>query len=197
MLGRSLLTASCVLAVLISACGGVLFGEVPSPSPVTADSVAKAVDNSTMRNGHFRVTGTITAPDSNHYPVTGDGVLQRSPTTAVEMNLTVPINNRGGTAQLAEIVIGGKVYTRVGSGKWSSAPEKSTFSPTTPTKYVGEELIGATMTWHASSSENGVNFDIFVRETDGYIVFMLWTDSSSSFSMNFDTYNTSTVVAAP
>lgn len=198
MLGRALVTASCVLAIFISACGGVLFGSVPSPSPVTVDLVRKALDNSTMQNGHFNVTGTLTGPDLNHYHISGDGVLQKSPTTALEVNLTIPVNTQGGTGQLREIVIGGRVYTQLGSGKWTSTPETSDSSPTTPTKYVGEELIGSTMTWHASSSSaDGVTFDIFVRETDGYIVFMLWTDPKTAFSMNFDTYNKSAVITAP
>jgi hypothetical protein len=196
MFGRVLVTASFGLLTLTTACSGAFFANVPSPSPVTAETVRAAVDNSTMNNGHFRATGTI-GIQGNHYPITGDGVLQKSPSTALSLNLTVESNTRAGNLTVQEVVIGGRIYTRAGSGKWTSAPENSTLSPTAPTTYVGEEPIGGTMTWHASTTDKGSTYDIWVRETDGYIVYIQFTDSASALSMNFDTYNKSPVITAP
>ena len=181
--------------MLISGCGGALFGSVPSPSPVTTESVRAAVDNSTMLNAHFQVTGTV-GVSGNHYPVTGEGVLEKSPASALKMDLSVQ-GPGGATLVLHEVDVGGKTYTRLGNGKWTSTPDTSTSSPTTPTKYVGEETIGGTLTWHAQSAESGNTYDIWVRETDGYIVYLQYTTTSSSFTMHFDTYNQSPAITAP
>jgi len=193
MLRRALVPAALGLLAVTTACGGALFGNVPSPSPVTAATVRAAVDNSSMENAHFRATGTL-GRQGSHYPITGDGVLQKSPAFALSLNLTV----RGNTnITVREVVIGGRTYTRTGSGKWTSVPDTSTISPTAPTTYVGEEVIAGTMTWHASTAENGITYDIWVRETDGYIVYIQFSDPASALTMNFDTYNKSPVITAP
>jgi hypothetical protein len=196
MVRRALVPAAFGVLCLTSACGGAFFANVPSPSPVTAATVRDAVDNSTMLNAHFRATGTL-GIQGNHYPITGDGVLQKSPSTALSLNLTVQSNTRSGNLVVQEVVIGGRTYTRVSNGKWTSVPDTSTISPTAPTTYVGEESIGGTMTWHASTAEKGSTYDIWVRETDGYIVFIQFTDPASALTMSFDTYNTSPVITAP
>ena len=196
MVRRALAAASFGLMALTTACSGGIFGEVPSPSPVTAASVRSAVNNSTMQNAHFRVTGTL-GIQGNHFPVTGDGVLEKLPAAALSLNLTVKTNTRAGNLSVQEVDIGGMVYTRVGNGQWTSAPETSTFTPTAPTAYVGEEDIGGTTTWHARTAENGSTYDIWVRETDGYIVYLSFTDTKSSLSMNFDTYNQSALITIP
>ena len=148
-----------------------------------------------MMNAHFLVTGTI-GVQGDHYPVTGDGVLQKSPTSALKMDLTVQ-GNGGTTLSVHEVDVGGRTYTRVGNGKWTSTADTSTSSPTTPTKYVGEENIGGILTWHAQSAESGNTYDIWVRETDGYIVYLQYTTTTSTFTMHFDTYNKSPAVTAP
>jgi len=196
MVRRALMTASFGLLVMTTACSGAFFANVPSPSPVTAASVRAAVDNSTMDSAHFRATGTLGIQGS-HFPITGDGVLEKSPTFALSLNLTVQTNTRAGNLTVQEILIGGRTYTRTGNGKWTSVPDTSTISPTAPTTYVGEELIAGTMTWHASTAENGSTYDIWVRETDGYIVYIQFTDSKSALTMNFDTYNQSALITVP
>jgi hypothetical protein len=190
------MTGALAVLALTTACGGAFFASVPSPSPVTAETVRAAVDNSNMQNAHFQVTGTL-GIQGNHYPISGDGVLERSPTTALLLNLTVKTNTRAGNITVQEIDIGGTVYTRVGNAKWTSAPETSTSSPTAPTTYVGEENIAGTMTWHAQSAQNGTTYDIWVRETDGYIVFLQYTTTASVFTMHFDTYNESPLITVP
>ena len=196
MVRRALVPVAFGVLCLTSACGGAFFANVPSPSPVTAATVRDALDNSTMQNAHFRITGTL-GIQGNHYPITGDGVLQKSPSFALSLNMTVQTNTRAGNLVVQEIVIGGRVYARTGSGKWTSTPDSSTISPTAPTTYVGEESIGGTMTWHASTAEKGSTYDIWVRETDGYIVYIQFTDPASALTMNFDIYNKSPVITAP
>jgi len=196
MFRRTLVTAALGLLAVTTSCSGGIFGDVPSPSPVTAASVRAAVDNSSMDNAHFRVTG-ILGIQGSHYPVTGDGVLEKNPTTALSLNLTVKTNTRAGNVTVQEVEIGGMIYTRTGNGQWTSAPETSTFSPTAPTTYVGEEDIGGTTTWHARSADKGSTYDIWVRETDGYIVYLSFTDSKSMLTMNFDTYNQSALITVP
>jgi hypothetical protein len=193
---RALVTAAFGVLCLTSACGGAFFSNVPSPSPVTADTVRNAVDNSTMQNAHFRVSGTL-GIQGNHFPLTGDGVLQRTPSTALSLNMTVETNTRAGNLTVQEVVIGGRTYARLNGGKWTSTPDTSTISPTAPTTYVGEEAIGGVMTWHASTAEKGSTYDIWVRETDGYIVYIQFTDPASALTMNFDIYNKSPVITAP
>jgi len=196
MLRRALVTVALGLVAVTTACSGGIFGDVPSPSPVTAASVRAAVDNSSMDNAHFRVTGTLGIQGS-HYPVTGDGVLEKNPTTALSLNLTVKTNTRAGNVTVQEVEIGGMIYTRTGNGQRTSDPETSTFSPTAPTTYVGEEDIGGTTSWHARSADKGTTYDIWVRETDGYIVYLSFTDSKSMLTMNFDTYNQSALITVP
>jgi len=196
MVRRALETAPLGLLALTAACGGAFFADVPSPSPVTASTVRAAVDNSDMKNAHFLATGTL-GIQGNHYQITGDGVLEKSPTNALSLNLTVQTNTRAGNLTVQEVVIGGRTYTRTGNGKWTSVPDTSTISPTAPTTYVGEEVIGGTMTWHASTAENGSTYDIWVRETDGYIVYLQFTDPKSALTMHFDTYNQSPLITVP
>ena len=147
-----------------------------------------------MMNAHFQVTGTV-GVNGNHYPVTGDGVLQKSPSFALKLDITVQ-GNSGATIVLHEVFVGGKDYTRLGNGKWTSTPDTST-SPTAPTKYVGEETIGGTLTWHAQTVGSSNTYDIWVRETDGYIVYLQYTTASSALTMHFDTYNKSPLITAP
>lgn len=196
MLARVLVIASCAAAVSTTACGGVLFGSVPSPSPVTAQTITAAVDNSTMKNAHFRVTGKFIV-QGQYLGVTGDGILQKSPASAIEMTLTVQAVAGGRSLVVQEVSVNGRDYSRVNSGKWSSSPETNSSSPTEPDTYVGEETIAGTVTWHARSTNGGKTYDIWVRESDGYIAYLQFTDPSSVLTMTFDTYNQSPPVTAP
>lgn len=196
MVRLSLVIAAGAVLLTASACGGALFGSVPSPTPVTAASVRAAVDNSTMKNAHFRVTGTINTSSGQHLLVSGDGVLQKSPDSAIEMTLNVQGGAGGRTVVIEEVSVDGRDYSRVDSGKWTSKPESST-SPTVPDKYIGEETIAGTLTWHAQSSASGQTYDIWVRESDGYIAYLQFTDPSSVLAMTFDSYNQSPAITAP
>src|SRR5256885_5462458 len=99
MVRRALATAPLGLLALTAACGGAFFADVPSPSPVTASTVRAAVDNSNMQNAHFLATGTL-GIQGNHYQITGDGVLEKSPTNALSLNLTVQTRSEEHTSEL-------------------------------------------------------------------------------------------------
>src|SRR2546422_3827041 len=130
---RGLATTGAVIALAAGACGSsVADTPGPTPSPVTADSVRAAFDNSTMKNAHFNLSGTVIKKPS-YYPVTGDGVLQRTPREALLMNLRVQTYTSMGVLKIQEVTIGGKLYTRVGTGRRASP--RTTNPPAAATTY--------------------------------------------------------------
>ena len=56
------------------------------------------------------------------------------------MNLNVQTYSSLGVLKIQEIAIGTRLFIRVGKGKWTQKRESA--SPTTPTVYVGQEIIG-------------------------------------------------------
>jgi hypothetical protein len=194
MLGRALVMTFFGVALTGSACGTVVTSNLPSPSPVTADAVRAAVDKSTMTSAHFVVTGRFQV-GIDHDPVSGDGVVQRVPTEAFALNLTIQAAGRKLAFQ--EVTIGGRDYTRAGTAKWTSKPSSSNVSPTAPTVYVGEEYMSGSWTWHARSTDSSTTYDVWVRESDGYLVLLTLNQPSYFVSMSFDSYNKSPVIKAP
>lgn len=193
---RSILAAAgVVVALTTGACGSAGAGTPgPTPIPVTADSVRTAFDTSTMKNAHFRLHGTFIVK-RNYFPVSGDGVLQLSPREALEMTFQVQTYSTLGVLKIQEVTIGGRIYTRLGTGHWTS--KATTDSATTITTYVGEEIMSGTAVWHARSSANGDIDNIWIRESDGYIVELTVTSTSGTLTMDFDSYNKSRVIAKP
>jgi hypothetical protein len=183
-----------VMLLSTAGCGGAsLFGGQPSPSPVTVESVNAAVENSTLESAHYRASGTFVYR-AYRFDVTGDGVLQLAPVLAFSMNLTLPIR---GAPTFHYISIRGRDYTRVNSGRWTSTPEAPTSSPAAPYVYVGEERVGGDLAWHIRSADSSRAFDEWVRESDGYYVYMSVSDPKYSLALAFDSYNQSPVITAP
>src|SRR5580704_9603099 len=54
----------------------------------TATSVANAIKNSSMKNGHFTVQGTLVS-GANRLAATGDGTIQIKPTFALQINFQI------------------------------------------------------------------------------------------------------------
>jgi hypothetical protein len=192
MVRRALALAGFGAVLATAGCSGGIFAGQPSPSPVTVASVQTALDSSTMQSAHFRLTGTV-ALNSYRFDVTGDGVLQRTP-FAMSMNMTLPLR---GAPTFHAIIIGGLMYTREGSGKWTSTLERSTASPTAPTSYVGEERVGGELAWHIQSKDSEFIYDGWVRESDGYFVYLKVDNSTITVSLAFDKFNNSPVITAP
>jgi hypothetical protein len=193
---RWTLATTCTLVVLATtACGSSVAGTPgPTPSPITADSVRAAFDNSKMKSAHFKLQGTLIKKPS-YYPVTGDGVIQLAPREAFQMNLRVQTYASLGVLKIQEVTIGGKDYTRVGTGAWSSKPASD--SPTMLTSYMGEETLAGTNVWHARSTAVHSTYDVWVRESDGYIVQLALAGTTGNFTMTFDSYNKSPVIRIP
>lgn len=191
---RTLAIAGAVVALASTSCGSpVAVASNPTPAPVTADSVRTAFSNSTMDNAHYKLHGTL-IKNRTYYPVTGDGVLQLRPVEALVMNVSLTTYS-GPAARSQEVTIGGRLYTRIGSGKWTSKP--TTVSPTAVTSYVGEEIMDGKAVWHARSEVPRTVYDLWIRESDAFIVQIKYAGVSGTFTMNFDSYNTSREVGTP
>ncbi|MEP6753085.1 MAG: hypothetical protein ABI959_10095 [Candidatus Dormiibacterota bacterium] len=195
---RILATAGFVVALATTACGSPVAGAtsnpVPTPGPVTADSIGAAFANSTMDNGHFKLHGTI-IKNKTYFPVTGDGVLQMRPQQALQMNLNVQTYGSQGVVRIQEIAIGTRLWLRTGTGKWTAKRESA--SPTNPSSYVGEEIISGVAVWHALSKSGSSQYDIWIRESDGYPVQMVYASTSGKLTMNFNSFNTSATIIPP
>jgi len=191
----TLATAGLVIALAAVACGApVAANPVPTSLPITAASVRSAFDNSTMKNAHFKLHGTLIVKGT-YFPVTGDGVLQLVPREALAMNLRVQTYSSMGVLKFQSVTIGGRAYTRTGTGRWTSKPETS--SMMTLTTYVGEEIISGAGVWHAQGTEAGSTTDAWIRESDGYIVRLTTKSKSGTITLEFDTYNKSRVITKP
>ena len=191
----TLATVGAGLVLATTACGSDVSGTPgPTPTPVTVDTVRAAFDSSTMKNAHFKLHGTLILK-RNYFPVTGDGVLQLAPREALAMTFRVQTYSSLGTVKFQNVTIGGRLYSRVGAGKWTSKP--TTASPTSIASYVGEEIISGTAVWHVRSTAGTDENDMWIRESDGYIVQLINLGKSGTVTMEFDTYNTSRAIAKP
>jgi hypothetical protein len=194
-IGRLLALAGIVMTLTAAACGSDVPGTAgPTPTPVTADTVRAAFDSSTMKNAHFKLHGTLIIK-RNYFPVTGDGVLQLLPREALSMTFRVQTYSSLGVLKAQEVTIGGRMYTRFGSGAWTSKP--TTSSPTAIATYVGEEIMSAIAVWHVRSTSTADTTDMWIRESDGYIVQLVDASKSGTLTMEFDTYNKSRAIAKP
>ncbi len=196
---RFLAIAGTVVAIATTACGLPAAGANNTPTatpqgPVTGDSVRTAFDNSTMSSGHFKLHGTF-IKNRVYYPVTGDGVFQLRPTEALEMNLIMQTFTSLGIIKFQEIAIGTRLYMREGTGKWGQKRERA--SATTITDYIGEDIISSVGYWHVRSTDGKSMFDLWIDETNGYPVQMVYASTSGTLTMNFNSYNKSPLIKAP
>lgn len=194
---RILAIAGFVVAIAATACGTPAAGAVPTPpltGPVTADSVLTTFDNSTMSSGHFKLHGTF-IKNRVYYPATGDGVLELRPMEALQMNLSVQTFGSQGVLKIQEVAIGTRLYSRVGNGKWGQKRESA--SATTPTTYVGEEIVSGVGYWHTRSTAGSTSFDMLINETNGYPVQLVYVSTSGTLTMNFNSYNQSPLITIP
>ena len=192
---RILAIAGLGMVFAAAACGSpVAANPVPTPTPVTGDTVRAAFDNSGMQNAHFKLHGTVIVK-KNYFPVTGDGVFQLVPQVALAMNFRIQTYTSMGAVKFQEVTIGGRLYSRTGTGRWTSKP--ATGSPFASTSYIGEEIIGGAGVWHVQSTVAGTRTDTWIRESDGYVVKLSDTSKTGTLIMEFDTYNKSRVITKP
>jgi outer membrane lipoprotein-sorting protein len=182
------------VASMATACGG---GAGSPPGPPTAKSVAAALKSSSMRNGHFNMRATL-ANGANRYNATGTGTIQIKPKYGLKANLQVETGTILGTLGLNEIVVDGQQYTQIGTGAWTSQPDKSGSSITNPSRYVGEDIVNGTRAWHVQTQDAGATTDAWVRESDGYLVKMQYAGTDgSAWTLDFDSYNSGGPIVAP
>ena len=181
------------LLLAATACGtssAAISGGAP-----TATSVANAIKNSSMKNAHFTVQGSL-ASGANRLAATGDGTIQIKPTFALQINFQVQTSI--GTTGLEVIVVDNTEYSRTGTGSWTSQPDPSAAALTTPDKYIGEENLNAVKAWHVQWHGQPGTYDDWVRESDGYLIKVTYAATvGSKYTITFDTYNTGTIVVAP
>jgi hypothetical protein len=192
---RTLAIVVAAVAVATTACGSpIAVASKPTSGPVTADSVRMAFSNSTMDNAHFRLRGTL-VKNRTYYPFTGDGIYQLRPVEALLMNINLQTYSGHGATRMQDVTINGRLYTRTGTGKWTSTP--TIISPVAVTSYIGEEIIDGKAVWHAQSAAGRTTYDLWIRESDSYIVQIKYGGVSSTFTMIFDSYNTSREITTP
>jgi Domain of unknown function (DUF4352) len=169
----------------------------PWTPPTPADILAKP-SHSSMKDGHFKLSGHLTS-GAYATDLTGDGVMILQPNYASSMHLQGSIGAL--PFALQTIDINGKSYSRVGSDKWTEANAQS--EPGNPNgasgaKLIGEDGLPVGKSWHVrATGPSGQQFDVWVRESDGYLVKYSGGTDSGSITLEFDRYNIAPTVAAP
>ena len=154
---------------------------------------------SDMKDGHFTVKAHLTS-GALTVDLTGDGTMVLKPKYAISLNLQgsvgqIPIG-------LQEVVVDGQNYSRLGSQKWTESPSQSepgnVGSSAKNPKLIGEDNLSQGKSWHIQGTDStGQAFDVWVRESDGYLVKYSGSLSTGSISLDFDKYNTGSTVTAP
>jgi hypothetical protein len=167
-------------------------------TPPTPSEILAKPGQSTMNDGHFKITGHVTS-GAYTIDVTGDGVMVLKPKYALSMHFQGSLGQIPFAVQ--EIEINGTSYSRVGSDKWTEAEAKGEVGNTsgaTGTRLAGDESLAVGKSWHLRAvSSSGQPFDAWVRESDGYLAKYSGTTDTGSISIEFDRYNTNAPVSAP
>ncbi len=194
MLQARILTAMLGLSVLLTVGAGCA---APWTPPTPSEILAKP-SHSGMKDGHFKISGHLTS-GAYTADVTGDGTMILQPTYALSMRVQGSIGQLPFAVQ--EIDVNGKSYSRVGSAKWTESEAKNepgNPSGATDARVVGEESLAAGKSWHIrATSSSGQPFDVWVRESDGYLAKYAGATDSGSISIEFDRYNTGATVSPP
>lgn len=186
-----------MVAALTTACG------VPTAlAPSSAKEVLAKPQQSNLKDAHFVLTGKI-ADNTGTVPVGGDGLLVYTPKFAGRIKFSTTLG--GQTATIEEISVDGMSYGLTpASPKWVATQSISGFDPTAFTgasdqKYVGEENLPEGKAWHATAKDKDGNaFDAYIRESDGYPIKYVETQSGGvNITLTFDRYNSGETVAAP
>lgn len=186
-----------VLAGLLFACGGGggplgLFG------PPSAKDIAAKPANSSMKDGHFKVEGTY-ASGATRMSVSGEGVMVLRPKLAIQTNIQLETGTILGRVGADIVQVDGKRYLRIGNGEWQESDDTATSSDAKRSySYKGEDQVGGDKAWHIQSVESDTTLDEWVRESDGYLLKYVSTESSGSvLTLVFDKFNTGAKVEAP
>jgi hypothetical protein len=185
------------VAVLAAGCG------VPTPAaPPSAKEVLAKPQQSNLTDAHFAVTGKI-VNNGVTVELAGDGALVYKPKPAGRFKFQTTVG--GQTLTIEEISLDGTNYGLTpASNKWVaiksvSGIDPNAFAGASDLKYVGEETLPQGKVWHASAKDKDGNaFEAYIRETDGYPIKYVETQSGGqNITLSFDKYNTGEVVKAP
>src|SRR5438552_5360137 len=193
------LAAAVAAGSLLAGCGGP---GSPLGPPSRQDILAKPVHASSLKDGHFLVTGKFTNNGST-VGLNGDGALvYKSPGAGrFKFQTTVAAQQ----VSFEDISVNGTDYTLTvpGNGKWVAKSSTSglgpnSFSGVSAFRYVGEESLPSGKAWHASASDKDGNpFDAWIRLNDGYPLKYVIMQQGNSHTLMFDKYNTAAAIAAP
>lgn len=183
-------------ASLLAACG------TPTLGAPSAKEVLAKPQQSNLKDAHFKVTGKI-IDNGLTLDLGGDGLLLYKPKLAGRFSFQTNVG--GQTVTIAEISVDGMNYGMTpASGKWTaekstSGIDPSAFSGVTDLKYLGEETLSQGKVWRASAKDKDGNaFEAFIRESDGYPVKYVETQTGGqNITLSFDKYNTGVTITAP
>jgi Domain of unknown function (DUF4352) len=177
----------------------LLSGGCAAPwTPPTPSEILAKPSQSSMKDGHFRISGHITS-GAYASDVSGEGTMVMQPRYAFSMRLQGSIGQIPFAVQ--QVDVNGKSYSRVGSAKWTKSDARN--EPGNPSgaraaRLIGEESLSAGKSWRVRAvNSSGQTFDMWVRESDGYLVKYAGTSDTGSISIEFDRYNTGETVSAP
>ena len=185
-----------VVAALTASCG------VPTPAAPSAKDVLAKPRQSNLKDAHFVVSGKIT-DNGTSVELVGDGALVYKPKLQGRFKFQTTVG--GQTVTIQEISLDGMNYGMTpGSPKWVATQSSSGIDPTafagaSDQKYVGEENLPQGKAWHATAKDkNGNAFDAYIRESDGYPIKYVETQSGGqNITLSFDKYNTGETITAP
>jgi len=185
-----------IAAASLAACG------VPTAATPTAKEVLAKPQQSNLKDAHFTVAGKITN-NGVTVQLIGDGALVYKPKLEGRFKFQTTVG--GETVTVEEISLDGTNYGLTpGSTKWTatksgSGIDPSAFAGASEQKYVGEENLPQGKAWHATAKDKDGNaFDAYVRESDGYPIKYVETQTGGqNITLTFDRYNAGEVITAP
>ena len=111
------------------------------------------------------------------------------------MNLSVQTFSSLGVLKIQEISVGTRLFIRAGTGKWGQ--KRETASAISFDTYIGEDIISGVGYWHTRSAVGSSFFDLWIDETNGYPVQLVYASTSGTLTMNFNSYNKSPLINVP
>jgi hypothetical protein len=171
------------------------------PAPSAKEVLAKP-QQSTLKDAHFTVTGTI-IDNGVTLKLIGDGALVYKPKPEGRFKFQTTVG--GQTVSIEEISLDGTNYGRTPSSpKWVATKSSAGIDPTafagaSDQKYIGEANLPQGKVWHASAKDKDGNaFDAYIRESDGYPVKYVETQAGGqNITLSFDRYNAGETITAP
>ena len=184
-------------SLLAASCG------IPTPAaPPSAKEVLAKPQQSNLKDAHFKVTGKIT-DNGVTVQLVGDGALVYKPKPQGHFKFQTTIG--GQTVIIQEISLDGTNYGLTpASPKWvatksASGIDPNAFAGASEQKYVGEKRLPQGKAWHATAKDgDGNGFDAYIRESDGYPIKYVETQSGGqNITLTFDKFNVGVTISPP